>query len=83
MKPHFSIPSESAVVSGGETRVLTAQKMIAPAAGFSTAAPRVMVGPEAGPCRQPQITVRKEGDEVAAIDVLCSCGERITIELKY
>lgn len=83
MKPHFSIPSESAVASGGETRVIAPRKTVAATAGQSPAVPRVMVGAEAGPCRQPQITVRKEGEEVTAIDVLCSCGERITIELKY
>jgi hypothetical protein len=44
---------------------------------------RVMVGPEAGPCRQPQISVQKQGDEITAIDVICSCGERISIELLH
>lgn len=75
MKPHFPISTGSSPAAGGEVQTLTPRKAV----GMT----RVMVGPEAGPCRQPQISVQKQGDEITAIDVICSCGERISIELMH
>jgi len=75
MKPHYPISTGSLPPSGGDVQTLTSKKVVG--------SPRVMVGPEAGACRQPQITVQKQGDEITAIDVVCSCGERISIELLH
>lgn len=75
MKPHFQISTESPSSSGGDVQTMTSKKVVGMA--------RVMVGPEAGPCRQPQINVQKQGDEITAIEVVCSCGERISIELLH
>lgn len=75
MKPHFPISTGASPNTAGDVQTVAARKVV----GMS----RVMVGPEAGPCRQPQISVQKQGDEVTAIDVICSCGERISIELLH
>jgi hypothetical protein len=75
MKPHFPISIGGSPANGGDVQTLTSKKV--------TGMTRVMVGPEAGPCRQPQISVQKQGDEITAIDVICSCGERISIELMH
>lgn len=75
MKPHFPISNGPPMTNGGDLQTLVTRK------GNGLA--RVMVGPEAGPCRQPQITVQKQGDEITAVDVICSCGERISIELLH
>jgi len=75
MKPHFPVSSGSSPASGGDIQMLGSRKVV----GMT----RVMVGPEAGPCRQPQVSVQKQGDVITAIDVICSCGERISIELLH
>jgi hypothetical protein len=75
MKPHFPVSSGSSPASGGDVQTLSSRKVV----GMT----RVMVGPEAGPCRQPQVSVQKQGDVITAIDVICSCGERISIELLH
>ena len=75
MKPHFSRSTGSSPATGGDVQTQAPRKAVGMA--------RVMVGPEAGPCRQPQISVQKQGDEITAIDVICSCGERISIELLH
>lgn len=53
-----------------------------PHASFGTPGQRIAIGPE-GHFRQTQVSVRKQGDVIQAIDVLCSCGEKITIDLQY
>ncbi len=85
MKPHILSPTSGVTTSGGTTGTLplSNRKVLAPATLPSHPGSRVAVGADAGPCRQPQVTVQKQGNEVTAIEVVCGCGEKITIELKY
>lgn len=83
MKPHLIFsPAASPQEDSGST-VAIARKVLAPQAVNPAAQTRVPVGADANVCRQPQVTLLKQGAEVTAIEVLCSCGERITIELSY
>ncbi|MEZ6095521.1 MAG: hypothetical protein R3C03_15040 [Pirellulaceae bacterium] len=43
---------------------------------------RVTVGP-ANENKKASVKLKKEGDAVQAIEVTCSCGEKILIELQY
>lgn len=90
MKPHLILSPTPAPQESSGTTVAVARNALAPLAsgpGPQTRGPgpqtRIPVGAEANVCRQPQVTVLKQGSEVTAIEVLCSCGERITIELQY
>jgi hypothetical protein len=82
MKPHILSPTSGVVANPG-TLPLSQRKVLAPATLPSSPNSRVTVGADAGHSRQPQVTVQKQGDEVTAIEVVCGCGEKITIELKY
>jgi hypothetical protein len=46
------------------------------------------VGPAAGPAaaagdHAPEIVVHRNGDEVSAIEFVCSCGKRSTVRIEY
>jgi hypothetical protein len=46
-------------------------------------APRVTVGRQPATPAQPQVEVIREGDVILAIDVICSCGQRIRVKCEY
>jgi hypothetical protein len=67
-RPRFG----GAVIPARQVQVLTAPAL----------APKLAPRPE--PCREkPQISIIKEGDTVRAIEVTCSCGEKIRLECEY
>jgi hypothetical protein len=83
MKPHLIFSPAPNQGDNGGSPVAIARKVLAPQVPGPATQARVPVGADANVCRQPQVTVHKQGTDVTAIEVLCSCGERITIELTY
>lgn len=82
MKPHLKLSPGSGQGEPGQASVIMASKILTPLTAGRGATARVPVGSDANHCRQPQVVVRKQGAEVTSIEVHCSCGECITIELQ-
>jgi hypothetical protein len=83
MKPHLTLSPTAPQNENAGAPILMPYKILASQANRNAPQAKVAVGAEANVCRQPQVTVHKQGEEVTAIEILCSCGERITLELKY
>lgn len=45
-------------------------------------AARVILPPQSGDCT-PRVELVRSGDQVRAIDIICSCGKRIHLECEY
>lgn len=39
--------------------------------------------PKADPQHEPFVTLRKEGNRVTQIEILCSCGQRLVFDCEY
>ncbi|MCE2792754.1 MAG: hypothetical protein LW697_09925 [Blastopirellula sp.] len=83
MKPHLTLSPATPQNENAGATMLMPYKILAPQANRNPPQAKVAVGAEANVCRQPQVTVHKQGEEVTAFVIICSCGERITLELKY
>jgi hypothetical protein len=66
------------------TRVHPAANNIIPASHIRLLGESLPVGaPGAEPCAEPQVNVIRDGDVVRAIEVVCTCGQRVVLDCVY
>jgi hypothetical protein len=67
-----------------DSRTHPATSTVIPASHIRMVGEPLSVGaPGAEACAEPQVNVIRDGDTVRAIEVVCTCGQRVVLECVY